>query len=171
VLSHEVLILAILTGVRWNLRVVLICISLMMKDVEHFFRCFSAIRDSSVVNSWFSSIPHFLIGLFHFLVINFLSFLYILDISPLSDVGLVKIFFPICRLPICLIDYGLCFTEAFQFHKVSTYQFLILEHEPLEFSLGNFPLCQCVLGSLYFLWVPNWQSSKTLRFNKASRYF
>ena len=43
-LSPEFLILAILTGVRWNLRVVLICISLMIKDVERFFRCFSAIR-------------------------------------------------------------------------------------------------------------------------------
>jgi len=37
-LSPEFLILAILTGVRWNLRVVLICIFLMMKDVEHFFQ-------------------------------------------------------------------------------------------------------------------------------------
>jgi hypothetical protein len=37
-LSTEFLILAILTGVRWNLRVVLICIFLMIKDVEHFFQ-------------------------------------------------------------------------------------------------------------------------------------
>jgi hypothetical protein len=42
-LSPEFFILAILTGVRWNLRVVLTYISLMTKDVEHFFRCFSAI--------------------------------------------------------------------------------------------------------------------------------
>jgi len=46
-LSPEFLILAILTGARWNLRVVLICISLMFKDAEHFFRCFSAIWYSS----------------------------------------------------------------------------------------------------------------------------
>jgi hypothetical protein len=31
-LSPEFLVLAILTGVRWNLRVILICISLMIKD-------------------------------------------------------------------------------------------------------------------------------------------
>jgi hypothetical protein len=35
-LSPEFLILAILTGVRWNFRVVLSCISLMTKDSEHF---------------------------------------------------------------------------------------------------------------------------------------
>ena len=58
-LSPEFLILAILTGVRWNLRIVLICISLMIKDVEHFFRGFSVIRYSSVENSLFSSEPHF----------------------------------------------------------------------------------------------------------------
>ena len=58
-LSPEFLILAILTGVKWNLSVVLICISLMVKDVEHFFRCFSAIRYSSGENSLFSSEPHF----------------------------------------------------------------------------------------------------------------
>jgi hypothetical protein len=58
-LSPEFLILAILTGVRWNLRVMLNCISLMIKDVGHFFRCFSAIWYSSVENSLFSSVPHF----------------------------------------------------------------------------------------------------------------
>jgi hypothetical protein len=41
VLSPEVLILAIPIGVRWNLRVVLICTSLMTTDVEHSFKCFS----------------------------------------------------------------------------------------------------------------------------------
>jgi hypothetical protein len=87
VLSPEILILAILVGVRLTLRVVLICVSLINKDFEHCFRSFSAIRDSSVVNSRFSSIPHFLIEIFGCLVINFLSSLYILDISPLSDVG------------------------------------------------------------------------------------
>ena len=58
-LSSEFWILAILTGVRWTLRVVLICISLMAKDVEHFLSCFSAIPYSSIENVLFSSVPHF----------------------------------------------------------------------------------------------------------------
>jgi hypothetical protein len=86
-MSPEFLILAILTGVRWNLRDVLICNSLMIKDTEHFFKCFSAISYTSGENSLFSSEPHFLMGLFVFLESTFLSSLYILDISPLSDLG------------------------------------------------------------------------------------
>jgi hypothetical protein len=58
-LSSEILILAILCGMWWNLRVVLICISLMIKDVEHFFRWFSAIGYSSLENFLFSSVSHF----------------------------------------------------------------------------------------------------------------
>jgi hypothetical protein len=57
-LSPEFLILAILTGERWNLRAVLICIFLMIKDAEPFFRCFSAIWYSSGENSLFSSESH-----------------------------------------------------------------------------------------------------------------
>ena len=75
VLSPEVLILAILICVRWNLGVILICISMITKDVEHFFRCLSAIWDLSAMNSQFSSMPHF-IGLFGFWVVSFVSSLY-----------------------------------------------------------------------------------------------
>ena len=58
-LSSEFFILAIQTAVRWHLRVVLICIFLMTRDVEHFFRCFSGIQYTSVKNSLFSSQYHF----------------------------------------------------------------------------------------------------------------
>jgi hypothetical protein len=42
-MSPEFFILAILTDVRWNLSVVVICISMMTMDVELFFRCFWSI--------------------------------------------------------------------------------------------------------------------------------
>jgi hypothetical protein len=42
-LSLALLILIILIGARWDLKIVLIYISLMTKDGEHFFNCFLAI--------------------------------------------------------------------------------------------------------------------------------
>jgi hypothetical protein len=114
-LSPEFLFLAILTGVRWNLRVVLICISLMIKDVGHFFKCFSALWYSSFENSLFSSVPHFLIGLFGFLESNFLRYIY--DITPIGfRIG--KDPFPICWLSFCHIESVLCLTETLQFFEV-----------------------------------------------------
>jgi hypothetical protein len=78
--------MAILTGVKWNLSIVLICISFMAGDGEHFFMCILAIGNFSFDKVLLSSLPCFFIVSLIWREFNFLSFLYILIISPLSDV-------------------------------------------------------------------------------------
>jgi hypothetical protein len=72
--------------VMWNLSVVLICISFTARDGENFFMCFLAIRTSSLKKVLFSSVAHLFIGSLILGKFSLLRLLYIVVISPLSDV-------------------------------------------------------------------------------------